>query len=454
VPFTSINPATGETLVTFDPISARELDARVQKAADTFQSCRMTSYGERGEYILRVADILEHEKREIGTLMTTEMGKTLTSAIQEVEKCAWACRYYAENAERFLADEVVRTNASLSFVRYQPLGPILAIMPWNFPIWQVMRFGIPALMAGNVVLLKHAPNVPQCALKLEAIFRDAGFPEGVFQSLLIEVESAEKLINDPRVKAVTLTGSVRAGSSVGALAGKAIKPSVLELGGSDPFVVMPSADIDTAVNIAVTARIINNGQSCIAAKRFILHEKIYDDFAKQMVRRMSALNVGDPMNEHTHIGPVARIDLLEKLDEQVKQSVQMGAMVLCGARTLDRPGYFYEPTVLSNIPAHSPAYTEELFGPVASLFRVRDIDEAIALANDTTFGLGASAWTNNEAERERFVNEIESGAVFINGMVASDPRMPFGGVKSSGYGRELGAHGIREFTNAKTVWIR
>jgi len=450
----SRNPATGELLRTFEPHSDREIEQKLTRGTSVFFSYRKTSFAERAEKMLRVAGILEKEKREFGTLMTTEMGKTLVSAIQEAEKCAWACRYYAENAERFLADEVVPTNASMSCVRYQPMGLILAIMPWNFPFWQVFRFAAPALMAGNAALLKHASNVPRCALAIEDIFRRAEFPAGVFQTLLVGAASVSRVIEDPRVKAITLTGSEAAGRSVASIAGKSIKKSVLELGGSDPFIVMPSANIEEAAAVAVKARCINNGQSCIAAKRFIVHEEVFDDFTQRFVEGMKSLKVGNPMDESTDVGPIASEDLCNQLDEQVQKSVAMGTRILLGGMKLDGVGYYYAPTILTDIPKDSPAYKEEIFGPVALLFRVRTIDEAITLANDTPFGLAGAAWTNDEAEMKRFIDEIEAGAVFINGMVASDPRLPFGGVKNSGYGRELGIFGIREFVNVKTVWVK
>ncbi len=453
LPIATINPTTGEVVRTFEPLSDAELNQRLQSAADAFPAYRSTSFAERARLMKRTAELLEAEKASLARLMTLEMGKPIAAAVQEVEKCAWGCRFYAENAERFLADEIVETNAARSFVRYQPLGPVLAIMPWNFPFWQVFRFAAPALMAGNVALLKHALNVPQCAIAIEDVFQRAGFPAGVFQNLLVEAGRVERILDDPRVKAASLTGSVRAGSSVGAAAGRRIKKTVLELGGSDPLIVMPSADLEHTIGMAVQARVINNGQSCIAAKRFILHEQIAGTFISGMVERMKALKVGDPMDPATNVGPLARADLLDTLEQQVKRSVQMGARVLTGGHRLSRPGFFYEPTVLVDIPPESPAYREELFGPVASVFRARDMEDALRIANDTDFGLGASAWTNDPRERELFIERIESGLAFINGMVASDPRMPFGGVKKSGYGRELGVHGIREFVNIKTVEI-
>jgi succinate-semialdehyde dehydrogenase/glutarate-semialdehyde dehydrogenase len=386
-------------------------------------------------------------------VITLEMGKPLRAAIQEVEKCAVGCRFYAENAARFLADEQIETPPARSFVKHQPIGAVLAVMPWNFPFWQLFRFAAPALMAGNVALLKHASNVPQSALVIEDIFRSAGFAEGVFQTLLIGSDAVSKIIEDNRIAAVTLTGSVGAGASVAASAGKVIKKTVLELGGSDPFIVMPSANLEQAVATAVRARTINNGQSCIAAKRFIVDEKIAEEFEKNFVERMRALKVGDPMDKATEVGPLATTDVRDSLEEQVNKTVALGARVLVGGKRVEGPGFFFAPTVLTGIPKNSPADQDELFGPVASVFRVNGIEEAVRLANGTQFGLGACIWTNDERERDYFVNEIEAGAAFVNGMVASDPRLPFGGIKQSGYGRELSRDGIREFVNIKTVSI-
>jgi succinate-semialdehyde dehydrogenase/glutarate-semialdehyde dehydrogenase len=449
----SINPATGETLREFSALSATQIEQKLQLAASVFQTHRRTPFAERSRMMSRAAEILESEKQEFGKLMTTEMGKPLKAAIGEAEKCAWVCRYYAENAERHLADATVETNAKKSFVRFQPLGPVLAVMPWNFPFWQVFRFAAPALMAGNVGLLKHASNVPQCALAIEEIFRRAGFPEGAFQSLLVGSEAVEGILNDPRVVAATLTGSEPAGRSVAGIAGKQIKKTVLELGGSDPFIVMPSADLQAAVTTAVKARTVNNGQSCIAAKRFIVAAEIYDEFEQRFVSEMQSLRVGDPMDESTEIGPLATPQIVKDLEEQVKKAVAVGARVLTGGKRPDRPGNFYEPTVLVNVDPRSPVSCEEIFGPVAMLFRVANIDEAIRLANATPFGLGSAAWTKDADEQAKFIEEIDAGCVFINGMVASDPRLPFGGVKTSGYGRELAEFGIREFVNIKTVWV-
>jgi len=449
----SINPATGETLRNFSALAAEQIEQKLRLAADTFRSYRHTSFSDRSRMMTRAAEILESEKHELGKTMTLEMGKPLKAAIGEAEKCAWVCRYYAENAERQLADQIVDTNARKSYVRFQPLGPVLAVMPWNFPFWQVFRFAAPALMAGNVGLLKHSSNVPQCALAIEETFRRAGFPDGAFQTLLIGSDAVEGILKDPRVAAATLTGSEPAGRSVASIAGKEIKKTVLELGGSDPFIVMPSANFDVAVTTAVKARTINNGQSCIAAKRFIVANEIYNQFEERFVSEMKALRVGDPMDESIDIGPLATPQIRDDLVEQVKKALAGGARVLTGGKKLDGPGNFYEPTVLVNVDPSSPVSCEEIFGPVAMLFRVANIEEAIRLANATTFGLGAAAWTNDASEQAKFIEEIEAGCVFINGMVASDPRLPFGGVKNSGYGRELAEFGIREFVNIKTVWI-
>jgi succinate-semialdehyde dehydrogenase/glutarate-semialdehyde dehydrogenase len=449
----TINPATGLLVKTFEPLSDSQLDEKLQRAADRFSSYRKVSFAERARLMLKAAAILESEKETFARMMTIEMGKTFRSAVDEALKCAWVCRYYAENAERYLADEIVETTASRSYISYQPLGPVLAVMPWNFPFWQVLRFAAPALMAGNVGLLKHASIVPQCALMIENLFHRAGFPEGAFQTLLVGSQKVDRILGDPRVMAATLTGSEGAGVEVGVGAAKRIKKVVLELGGSDPFIVMPSANFEAAVSTAVKARIFNNGQSCIAAKRFIVAEPIADKFEREFASRMEALKVGDPFDEKTELGPLSTADGVADLDRDVQATIRAGARVLTGGKPLDRPGNFYAPTVLTNIPSGSPAHKEELFGPVASVFRAKDLDDAIGIANDCRFGLGASAWTNDPKERERFIRDLESGMVFINRMVASDPRLPFGGVKWSGHGRELGVHGIREFTNIKTVWI-
>ena len=447
------NPATGKTIRTFEAYSSARVSEALDKSAAAFrQHCR-TTFADRASRMRKAAGILEAECRELGRLMTLEMGKPIKAGIAEAEKCATACTYYADNAERFLADRPVEMESGRSWVAFQPLGIVLAIMPWNFPFWQVFRFAAPALMAGNVGVLKHASNVPQCALAIEDIFRRAGFADGVFQTLLIGSDAVEGIIADRRIAAVTLTGSEGAGRSVASAAGRSLKKAVVELGGSDPFIVMPSADFERAVSTAVTARMINNGQSCIAAKRFIIHEKIYDDFLKHFVARVSAVKVGDPMDEKTELGPLATAAIRDDLDKQVKASVAAGAKLLTGGKKLDGDGYYYAPTVIADIPANAPAAQEELFGPVASVFKAKDLADAIRIANGTTFGLGASAWTRDNAERDQFVADIESGLLFINGMVASDARLPFGGVKDSGFGRELGEFGIREFVNIKSVRV-
>jgi succinate-semialdehyde dehydrogenase / glutarate-semialdehyde dehydrogenase len=450
---TSVNPATGEVLARFDELSDAELEARLARAASAFRSWRRTGFGERAALLRRAADVLDGQKERWGRIMTAEMGKTLKAAISEAEKCAWVCRYYADHGERFLADEPADTGAAKAYVRYLPIGPVLAVMPWNFPFWQVFRFAAPALMAGNVGLLKHASNVPQSALAIEEVFREAGFPEGAFQALLVGSSRVARIVEDDRVAAVTLTGSEGAGASVASTAGKAIKKSVLELGGSDPFVVMPSANLEAAVKTAVTARTINNGQSCIAAKRFIVHEAVYDAFVKAFVQRMSDLAVGDPTDPGTDVGPLSSSGERDKLVEQVRAIKEAGGRVVLGGAPRAGRGFYYPPTVIVNVPLGTAASREEVFGPVAMVFRVKDADGAIQVANDVPFGLGSSVWTNDAAERARFIDELEAGATFVNAMVASDPRLPFGGVKRSGYGRELALHGIREFVNAKAVSI-
>jgi succinate-semialdehyde dehydrogenase/glutarate-semialdehyde dehydrogenase len=449
----SINPATGEKLKEFKPHRDIDIEKALRNATTAFQKYRAEPFARRAQLMIEVATLLEREKEDLAKIITLEMGKLLRDSVAEIEKCARGCTYYAENAERFLEDEPAQTGAARSYLHYEPMGPVLAIMPWNFPFWQVFRFAAPALMAGNVGILKHAANVPQCALAIEQLFCRAGFEEGIFQTLLIEAEQAEKLIVDPRIKAVTLTGSEKAGSAVGSAAAREIKKSVLELGGSDPFIVMPSADFGLAVSTAVKARTINTGQSCIAAKRFFIADKIYDNFLDKFVEQMRSLKVGDPLDETTEIGPLANEQILNGVHQQVQKTIAMGAKCLTGGNRIAGPGFFYEPTVLVDVPKDAPAFREEVFGPVAAVLRVRDADEAIDLANDNRYGLGASAWTNDPTEQDLFASELESGMVFINGMVASDPRLPFGGVKRSGFGRELGAAGIREFMNAKTIWI-
>ncbi len=449
----SVNPATGETLRTFQPLTDAQIEEKLALAEAGYREYRHTPFADRARWLGAAAAILESERDRLGRTMTLEMGKPIGAARGEAAKCATACRFYAENGARLLADEKVDAGPGRCSIRYQPIGPVLAVMPWNFPFWQVFRFAAPALMAGNVGLLKHASNVPACALEIQDILGRAGFPPGVFQTLLIGSEQVERLIDDPRVRAVSLTGSEPAGAQVASQAGKRIKKTVLELGGSDPFVVMPSADLERAVRTAVEARTINNGQSCIAAKRFIVDAAIAGEFERRFVERMQALRIGDPMEESTEVGPLATPEIVEALDGQVRRSVEMGARVLTGGKRLAGPGNYYAPTVLVDVPTDSPAYREELFGPVAVLFRAQGIDQAIELANDTGFGLGASAWTKDAGEQERFIDGIEAGMVFVNGMVASDPRLPFGGVKRSGYGRELSAWGIREFVNVKTVKV-
>jgi succinate-semialdehyde dehydrogenase/glutarate-semialdehyde dehydrogenase len=446
----TVNPATGETLKTFEAFTDTEIGAAIGRAANAFRINRARSFSERATRMRRAAELLESRAAELGRLITIEMGKPVTASIAEVKKCALVCRYYAEHAEAHLADERVETEAKESYVRYEPLGPVLAVMPWNFPFWQVFRFAAPALMAGNVGLLKHSSNVPQCALAIEAVFREAGFTDHEFQTLLIGSDQVQRVLEDERVKAATLTGSEPAGASVASTAAKKIKKSVLELGGSDPFVVMPSADLDEAVKVAVKARIVNNGQSCIAAKRFIVHENIANEFIAKFVDAMKGLKTGDPLDESTEVGPLAMPQIADDIEKQVNASVAKGAKLLTGGT---RQGNFYSPTVLSDLPDDAPAAREETFGPVAAVFRVSDAAQALAVANDTPFGLGASVWTNDRAEMQQFIEGIESGQVFVNAMVASDPRVPFGGVKHSGYGRELGVHGIREFVNVKTVWV-
>jgi succinate-semialdehyde dehydrogenase/glutarate-semialdehyde dehydrogenase len=450
----SINPATGETLAAYPTLAPAELEAKLALAHDAAARWRRTPVAERAAMVARLGDLLESEKDRLGRLMTSEMGKPIQAAIDEAAKCAAGCRFYAEHGPGFIADAHVDDDGHRSFVSYDPLGVVLAIMPWNFPFWQAIRFMAPAFVAGNVGLLKHASNVPGCALELESLVRGAGAPEGVFQTLLVGSDAVAGILADPRVAAATLTGSEGAGRSVAKHAGEHLKKTVLELGGSDAFVVMPSADLDVAVKTAVTARTINNGQSCIAAKRFIVHERIAESFLEGFTAGMQALRVGDPMDRATQLGPLASARLAEELEEQVTRSVQMGARLLCGGKRTTPGGAYFPATVLTDIPPDSPAYRDELFGPVGCVFAARDIDDAIRIANDTRFGLGSSAWTNDAREQERFVRELDAGSVFVNDMVVSDPRFPFGGVKASGYGRELSDVGMREFTNVKTVRVR
>lgn len=459
----SINPATGEKYQVFEALTSVEIEQKLKAAETAFQRYRKTSFSQRGQWLQSVASLLEAKKETFGQIMTEEMGKPLKAAIAEVTKCAWVCRHYAEQAETYLADEFSETDASQSYVHYQPLGAILAVMPWNYPFWQVFRFAAPVLMAGNVGLLKHASNVPRCAVAISSIFEEAGFPENAFQTLLVSAAQTAEIIADERVKAVSLTGSGPAGASVASTAGKHIKPTLLELGGSDPFIVLPSADLDTAIHTAVTARLQNNGQSCIAAKRFILVGDIATTFEQRLAEKFKAMTVGDPMDLATDIGPLATPTILHDIDQQVRACLAAGATALAGGNPQSlhhqlpshlKSGHFYPPTVLTHIPPGTPADEEEFFGPVALVFQVPDIDAAIQLANSTVFGLGASAWTQDAAEQKQLIDELEAGAVFINGMVKSDPRLPFGGIKLSGFGRELGRQGILEFVNAKTVWIK
>jgi succinate-semialdehyde dehydrogenase/glutarate-semialdehyde dehydrogenase len=455
MPIESVNPTTGERERTFTALTDGELDAALARAAAAAGPWGQRPLAERAGVVAHAGELLQTDAEALGRLMTREMGKLVGAARQEAEKCADGCRYYAAHAEAFLRPEVVDTAdaGGRGEVRFEPLGAVLAVMPWNFPFWQVLRFAAPALVAGNVALLKHASNVPQCALALEELFQRAGAPRGVFQTLLIGADRVAGVIADDRVAAVTVTGSEAAGREVATAAGRALKKSVLELGGSDPFIVLPSADLARAVATAVKARMVNAGQSCIAAKRFIVAEAIYEPFAAAFVAAMQALRVGDPMDPATEVGPLATAAIVDGLDGQVRRSLAAGAKALTGGRRIAGPGNFYEPTVLADIPEAAPAFGEELFGPVASLFRVPDVDVAIALANATSFGLGASAWTRDAGEIARLTRELQAGSVFINDMVASDARFPFGGVKRSGHGRELGLYGLREFVNIKTVRV-
>ncbi|MFY4718718.1 NADP-dependent succinic semialdehyde dehydrogenase [Streptomyces sp. LaBMicrA B280] len=458
MPIATVNPANGETLKTYEAMGEEELERRLQLAEATFRTYRRTPFAERARLLNRAADLLEEDQQEIGRVMTTEMGKPVKQARAEAAKCAKAMRWYAEHAEALLADEepaeadVRDSGAARVRVRYRPLGPVLAVMPWNFPLWQVIRFAAPALMAGNVGLLKHASNVPQTALYLEDLFHRAGFAEGCFQTLLVGSAAVDDILRDERVKAATLTGSEPAGRAVAATSGEMIKKTVLELGGSDPFVVMPSADVDRAAEVAVTARVQNNGQSCIAAKRFIVHRDVYDAFAERFVAGMKALRIGDPLDEDTEVGPLSSEQGREDLEELVDDARRSGAEVLCGGSRSEGPGWYYPPTVLAGITREMRIHREEAFGPVATLYRADDLDEALLIANDSPFGLSSNVWTREESEVERFARDLEAGAVYVNGMTASHPAFPFGGVKRSGYGRELSGHGMREFCNITTVW--
>ncbi|MDP4172406.1 MAG: NAD-dependent succinate-semialdehyde dehydrogenase [Bacteroidota bacterium] len=453
MPIKSINPATGEVIKVLDELTEDQVYQEIDKAYSTFQSWKKTSYKERRAHLKKASTILKDEKYNYAKILTLEMGKPIRQAVSEVEKCAWVCEYYADNIEKILKKEVIQTDASESYVEFDPLGVVLAIMPWNFPYWQVFRFAAPALVAGNVGLLKHSSNVPMSALAIEEIFMKAGFPSGTFKTLLVGSSRMEDIINHPKVSAVTLTGSEGAGKKVASAAGKNLKKTVLELGGSDPFIVLADADIEAASNMAVKSRIINNGQSCIAAKRFIVVKEIAKQFEERFVEIVNDLKIGDPMDERNDLGPIAREDLLLTIDEQVKQSVKMGAKLLSGGKRLEVHGYYYPATVLSDVKKGMPVYEQETFGPIAAIIVAEDQDDAIRIANDSPYGLGASLWTRNLSNAKELASRIESGSVFINGMVKSDPRLPFGGIKISGYGRELSHYGIKEFINIKTVWI-
>ncbi|MBI9071926.1 MAG: NAD-dependent succinate-semialdehyde dehydrogenase [Melioribacteraceae bacterium] len=450
----TINPATNKVVKIFEDMSDNKVENIIADVHEEYFCWRKTTFPYRKGLLLKAAEILKNEKEKFGEILTLEMGKPITQAIAEVEKCAWVCEYYAENAGEILKNEIIKTDASESFVRFDPIGIVLAVMPWNFPFWQVFRFAAPALMAGNVCLLKHASNVPMSALAIEEVFNKAGFPKNIFKTLLVGSSRIKGIIENPKISAVTLTGSEIAGKEVAANCGSQLKKCVMELGGSDPFIILNDADIEEAVKVAVTARIINNGQSCIAAKRFIVVEDVYDQFTSAFVERMINIKTGDPFEEETELGPLAREDLLIELDEQIKSSVEKGAEILCGGKRLERDGYFYPATVVGNVKKGMPAYEEELFGPAASVIKVKDEEEAIFVANDTEFGLGASLWTQDLSKAKSIASRIESGSVFINGLVKSDPRLPFGGVKISGFGRELSHYGIKEFVNVKTVWIK
>ena len=450
----TINPATGKLIKSFSEMTRLEVDNYINYADLQFQSWKETTFETRSKLMFKAADVLKERKEELGRILTLEMGKPLKQAISEIEKCAWVCEYYAKNAENILKKEIIETDASESYVQFDPIGVVLAVMPWNFPFWQVFRFAAPNLMAGNVGILKHASNVPMSALAIEQVLLQAGFPQNVFRTLLIGSSMVNDVINNPKVKAATVTGSEGAGKKVASACGKQIKKTVLELGGSDPFIILDDADIDKAVETGVTARLINNGESCIAAKRFIVVEKVYEEFEKKFVEKMKNIKTGDPMEEETELGPMAREDLLNDLDGQIRKSVEKGAKILCGGERLERDGYFYPATVIADVVPGMPAYEEEMFGPAAALIKAKDADDAIRIANDSSFGLGASLWTKDIDKAKELSHKIDSGSVFINGLVKSDPRLPFGGVKISGYGRELSHYGMKEFVNIKTVWIK
>ena len=450
----TINPATGKLEKTYEAFSTDKINSLIDTADIEFKKWKNVSFADKKILMNNAAKILRAKKDLLGKIITAEMGKPIKQAIAEVEKCAWVCEYYAENAESILQKEIINTDASESYVQFDPLGIVLAVMPWNFPFWQVFRFAAPALMAGNVALLKHASNVPMCSIEIENVFTEAGFPKNVFTNLLIESSQVKAILENPKVKAATLTGSEYAGSMVAQTCGKQLKKTVLELGGSDPFIVLEDADLSVAVKTAVVARIINNGQSCIAAKRFIVVEKVYDKFSEMFIEEMKKLKVDNPMNFETDLGPIAREDLLYELEHQVKKSVESGAKILIGGKRIPREGFYFEPTIISDVTQQMPAYHEEIFGPVATLIKAKDENDAIRIANDSEFGLGASIWSGNIQKAKLLATQIESGSVFINGMVKSDPRLPFGGIKKSGYGRELSHYGIKEFVNIKTVWVK
>lgn len=449
----SINPATEQVIKTYETYSQEACRKITAQVFETWQSWKKTSFEHRAQLMVHVAEMLEKKKSEFALLMTREMGKLIKEAEAEVEKSAWVCRYYAENAKQFLADEIIESDAEHSFVAFEPIGPVLAVMPWNFPFWQVFRFAAPALMAGNAGILKHASNVPGCALAIEQVFVDAGFPDNLFRTLLIESKQVEELIGDERIRAATLTGSEFAGSKVAAACGKHLKKTVLELGGSDSFIVLADADLEKAASTAVTARMINVGQSCIAAKRFIVVREVMDEFVEKVVRKINSLKSGDPENPDTDFGPLARLDLLEELDEQVRKSVAMGAKLLTGGKRMACTGFYYEPAVVCDVTPEMPLFAEETFGPVMAVIAAEDEDQAIQLANDSNYGLGGSLWISDPEKGARLARQVESGAVFVNGLTKSDPRLPFGGIKRSGFGRELAQYGIREFVNIKTIWV-
>jgi succinate-semialdehyde dehydrogenase/glutarate-semialdehyde dehydrogenase len=456
MPIATTNPVTGEVIKTFDALPPEQIDAAIGRSADAFRTLQGTTFAQRAAWMRAAAELLEADQDDLGALMTLEMGKTYTTAKAEVVKCAKACRFYADNAEQFLADEPADSEAVgavRAYSRYQPLGPVLAVMPWNFPLWQAMRFAAPALMAGNTGLLKHASNVPQTALYLGELFTRAGFPAGAFQTLLVGSDAVENILSDSRVRAATLTGSENAGRSIAGIAGRELKKTVLELGGSDPFIVLPSADLDKAAEVATAARCQNNGQSCIAAKRFIVHTDVYDEFVDKFVAHMTALTVGDPMKDGTDVGPLATEQGRTDAEEQVADAVAKGATVRCGGTRADGDGWWYPPTVVTDLTADMRMYAEEVFAPIAGVYRVNSLDEALEVANSSPYGLGSNAWTGDQQEIDRLISGLDAGAVFINGMVTSFPQLPFGGVKNSGYGRELSAAGIREFCNLKAVWV-